>query len=378
MQDMRSELRHDGPCTINKEISLSPRMKLAQAASAMLAAAILSACGGGGSDAANPPPPPQENQAPVPVIDASLDEVLFIGDKAFDFRGAASDAEDGTLSSDRLSWRVELHRGLDTVIVQDNAVGEAGFYAPVASDISAVATAPATPDVFYRVILRATDSRGATAEVYKDVQPKVVAVNLLTLPGNLKLKLNGNEVTTPVPLHLVQGSRHEIAGVTQEAEGSTYLFDSWMSGSPEATQVAVIPEEAIAYTAQYINAAHDTSGARPVVTLAPPPGPVLGNTTVKVSVTVEDADSGNKLLELFDGDFRVGAALELDEKTPESAHFDFDWTPVIPGKHTLVAKVTNQYGIVIPSAAIKVDVAGTAFGPTSAQALQASAAKQAR
>jgi hypothetical protein len=367
--------------TINKGISLNPRMKLAQAASALLAATVLSACGGGGSDVVSAPPSPppsQENQAPVPVIDSSLDEVLFIGDKAFDFRGAATDPEDGALSSDRLSWRVELHRGLDTVIVQDNAVGEAGFYAPLVTDIASVAAAPATPDVFYRVILRATDSKGATAEVYKDVQPKVVPVNLLTLPGNLKLKLNGNEVTTPATFHLVQGSRHEIAGVTQEAEGSTYLFDSWMSGSPEATQVAFIPEEATAYTAQYINAAQDTSGARPVVTLAPPPGPVLGNTTVKVSVTVEDADSGNKLLELFDGDFRVGAAVELDEKTPESAHFDFDWTPVIPGKHTLVAKVTNQYGIVIPSATIKVDVAGTAFGPASTQAPQPSAARLTR
>ena len=110
----------------------------------------------------------------------------FAVGQSISLRGSATDREDGTLPSSRLSWTVLRRHGTHTHPWFGPVTGNSSaFTAPPPEDLEA------TTNSSVEVILTATDSSGATASVSRVVQPRLVNLTFATSPSGLTLQLNG-------------------------------------------------------------------------------------------------------------------------------------------------------------------------------------------
>ena len=134
------------------------------------------------------------NTPPVPRITSPATSATFAVGAVVTLRGAATDAEQGTLPDSALSWTVLLHHNTHThpflSPTQGNGVT---ITAPAPEDLAATTTS------FLEIRLTATDARGASATVTQRFNPGLVKVTLATEPSGLKVGVNGTTVVGPVP-----------------------------------------------------------------------------------------------------------------------------------------------------------------------------------
>jgi hypothetical protein len=79
-------------------------------------------------------------------------------------------------------------------------------------------------DVFFRVVLTVTNSRGQSASTSRDVQPLLGKITLRYNVPNLQMKFDGQTVTTPFSFTGVVGSVHVLESITpQDVDGSTFV-----------------------------------------------------------------------------------------------------------------------------------------------------------
>ena len=101
-------------------------------------------------------------------------------------RGAATDAQDGALPDSALSWEVLRHHATHTHPYVAPVTGNAASYpGPAPEDL------PATTSSYLEVRLTATDSKGLTTTVTRDLQPQLASIALATQPAGLTVTLDG-------------------------------------------------------------------------------------------------------------------------------------------------------------------------------------------
>ena len=167
------------------------------------------------------------------------------GDTIF-YEGAATDAEDGVLTSSAFSWTVLFHH-LDHTHP---------FLGPIDGVTSGSFLIPQTgethDDVWYRVYLTVTDSSGLTHESTRDVLPNKATMTFETDPAGLELRLDGQPFTAPNSVVGVVGMTRTIeAPSPQTLVGKTYCFQSWSDGGA-ARHVIDTPGVDTTYAATFV------------------------------------------------------------------------------------------------------------------------------
>ncbi len=165
------------------------------------------------------------NTRPQPTITLPAAGTTYSAGDVLLFAGTATDAEDGELSSERLSWRIDFHHDAHTHPALDPLSGLASgsFSIPQVGEID--------HNVWYRIYLTATDSEGLSRTVYRDVQPVKTNFTIQTEPPGLTLNVDGKTVATPYLVTSVQGIRRIVlAPRSQVLNGQPYVFKSWANG----------------------------------------------------------------------------------------------------------------------------------------------------
>lgn len=185
------------------------------------------------------------NTRPMPGMLLPAEGTTYAAGDTIFFAGQATDAEDGTLTEDQLTWHIDFHHDEHTHPALDFTTGiTSGFFiVPQVGEID--------DNVFYRVYLTAIDQGGLSRTIYRDVQPQKTDFIVKTDPPGLQMNIDGKTVTTPYTTTSVQGIRRTIvAPLTQFIDNQLYLFDSWANGATNDLYIFLAGEQA-EITAKY-------------------------------------------------------------------------------------------------------------------------------
>ncbi|NND09317.1 MAG: T9SS type A sorting domain-containing protein [Saprospiraceae bacterium] len=157
------------------------------------------------------------------------------------FEGIGHDAEDGNLSGDKLTWRIDFHHEQHT---HPFLAGELGASGQVEIPISG----ETSTDVWYRIYLFAEDEAGFANHTYRDIFPEIVTFAVTSEPSNLEINVDGKVRRTPFEVQSVQGVIHTVsAPILQHDEDKIFGFQSWSPRAPEATFAFQADREGIDY-----------------------------------------------------------------------------------------------------------------------------------
>jgi glucose/arabinose dehydrogenase len=164
------------------------------------------------------------NTRPVPSLTAALpnNAEFYQAGQTISFSGSAIDAEDGILANAKLSWKIDFHHEEHShpAMASISGISSGTYVIPRIGE--------ADDDVWYRVLLTATDKDGLTKTIYKDLFPQKVQFILQSEPSGLTLLLDGQSVTTPATVDGVVGVTRTIEGpVSQTSSSKFYVFNAW-------------------------------------------------------------------------------------------------------------------------------------------------------
>lgn len=165
------------------------------------------------------------NHRPNPLIQAPLAGSNYKAGTMIHFEGTATDDEDGSLSSDALSWKIDFHHGTHTHpgLPWTSGMTQGNWVVPVVGETSS--------EVWYRVYLKATDHEGLSKVTYRDVTPVLGNIHVESDPDSLLVHLDGAPVRTPFDIGGVQGVNRYITPPYKQVRGdSVYFFRSWIDG----------------------------------------------------------------------------------------------------------------------------------------------------
>lgn len=186
------------------------------------------------------------NTRPDPTILTPVENLTYrAGDTLF-FSGIANDAEDGSLGAEQMIWRIDFHHDEHTHPAMAPVTGiDNGFYLiPIVGETS--------DNVWYRVHLTAVDQEGLSRTVFQDVLPEKTSITVNTVPPGLKLRIDGQTVSTPHTFNSVVGILRTVkAPVTQLQGESFFTFNQWEGGSDQPTLSLQAPAAALSLTAYY-------------------------------------------------------------------------------------------------------------------------------
>jgi hypothetical protein len=141
--------------------------------------------------------------------------------------GSATDPEDGQLPNGSLEWEVLQHH---------NGSHTHPYFSQTGNNLTITAPPPEGLDAtgagnYLEVRLTATDSKGLSKTVTREVQPNRVNVSFATNPSGLSLLINGQTFTTPKTLVSWEGYTLNVnAPSPQTLSGKPYVFSSWSDG----------------------------------------------------------------------------------------------------------------------------------------------------
>ncbi len=186
--------------------------------------------------------------APSVTISGPAAGDTFKANQPLALHGSATDAEDGALPASALSWIVVRHHAAHTHPWTGPLTGpDQTIQAPPPEDLASAGNS------YLEVRLTATDSRGRSTTVSRDVQPHTVALTFKTSPAGLKLVLDGTTtVTSPATVTSWEGWGMTAAASTQQdSSGTTWVFQSWSDGGA-ASHVVTTPATPTTYTATFV------------------------------------------------------------------------------------------------------------------------------
>jgi PKD repeat protein len=169
--------------------------------------------------------------------------------------GAGTDAEDGTLGDSALHWRITIHHGGHTHVVEADRTGHRISFTPPADHDA---------DSFLEFRLTVADSVGLMNSKVTTMQPETIQLGLESSPPGAQLSYGGLAVTAParrtaaVAFHTTVSAPAEMV-----SGGARFTFDRWSDGGARLHDIRV-PDGDTVLTAVY----------RPVA--AAPAGAVLG------------------------------------------------------------------------------------------------------
>jgi glucose/arabinose dehydrogenase/PKD repeat protein len=189
------------------------------------------------------------NEAPTPLIESPSANLLFRVDQEITLSGNATDPEDGQLPASSLEWEVLQHHNAPNPHTHPYFRGNGNnltITAPMPEGL--ISTGAGN---YLEVRLTATDSKGLSKTVTRDVQPNRVNVSFATNPSGLSVLINGETFTTPRTLVSWEGYNLNVnAPSPQTLSGTTYAFSAWSDG--QGQQHTIVTEAApSSYTATF-------------------------------------------------------------------------------------------------------------------------------
>ena len=167
------------------------------------------------------------NLAPNPAIESPSADLRYRVGQQITLRGSATDLEDGALPQGSLQWEVMKHHNDDhTHPILSETGNNLTITAPMPEDLSSTG-----PGNYLEVRLTATDSKGLSKTLTREVQPNRVNVSFATNPSGLALLINGQTFTTPKTQVSWEGYTLKVdAPSPQTLSGRPYVFSSWSDG----------------------------------------------------------------------------------------------------------------------------------------------------
>ncbi len=167
-----------------------------------------------------------DNHRPVPEILLPDANTLYKGGDTIRFSGEAFDTDEGMLSADGLSWKIDFHHGTHSHpgLSWTPGIASGEWIIPSLGETSA--------DVWYRIYLRATDAEGLTKVVYRDIYPALGSFRVKTKPSGLVMQLDGTGKATPFDVEGVQHIQRYVSAPDKQIRGdSVFFFDQWEDGT---------------------------------------------------------------------------------------------------------------------------------------------------
>ena len=191
------------------------------------------------------------NTPPSASITSPAAGTRFAVGQSVTVTGGATDAQDGTLGPDRLSWQILLHHvpttgGEHTHPIVSGTGASISFAYPAPEDLDAAARS------YVEAVLTATDSAGATSTVSRRLDPIRVTLSLTSSPQGFQLTLATpsdptRTVVAPYSFVSWQGWPLTIGAVSPQG-GRT--FQSWSDGGAQ-THGIVTPATQTKYRAAF-------------------------------------------------------------------------------------------------------------------------------
>jgi glucose/arabinose dehydrogenase len=184
------------------------------------------------------------NNAPIPLITAPAPSAPYNAGDTINYSGTVTDSEQSPFPASGYSWKVVFHHDDHTHPFLGPIVGatNGSFVIPTTGEQAA--------DVFYEIILTATDARGAKVSTSTTIVPRTVQLSFNTLPAGLNVTLDGQPTLTPFSVTGVVGFQRQIGvPLPQSSGGSTYtVFSGWSDGGAQ-NHAIVTPSSSTTYTA---------------------------------------------------------------------------------------------------------------------------------
>lgn len=186
------------------------------------------------------------NLPPVPVIASPTATQTFSVGETLTLTGSATDPEDGALGATSLSWEVRQHHHTHYHPYLEATTG---------NNLTIVAPPPedffSTQDSYLEVRLTATDSKGLSTTVTRNIQPKLVNLTFGTAPSGFELEIEGQPITTPTTLVGWANQLVELKAPDQVDDGVQYHWTSWSDGGAQ-THTITVPPTAASYSAKFV------------------------------------------------------------------------------------------------------------------------------
>ncbi len=236
------------------------------------------------------------NQKPTASIITPAAGAVYRAGTTINFSGTGTDPEDGTLGDANFKWFVVFYHASHT------HPGPTAPSAVKSGSFSIPNTGETATNVFYRLYLVVTDSKGAVDTVYTDITPRLSTITLNTSPQGLQVTLDGQPLTTPLSFLSVEGMQRIIGTPSPQIfQGSSYNFTNWSNAAPQ-TQTIVTPTDNIIYTAYFSKATNVTLSP---VADAQVRGGIYANTNYGTDVEMITTNTGNP-------DYNYDAYLRFD------------------------------------------------------------------
>src|SRR5437773_566265 len=185
------------------------------------------------------------DKPPVGQIITPAQGTTYFGGMVVKFSGSASDFEDGDLPASAFTWQVDVHHDthLHPFIAATTGSKTGTFTIPTRGETSS--------NVYYRIILKVTDSVGLTRTVSRDILPRKADMTFATYPAGLQITLDGQNRMTPFTVTGVVGIKRAIAAPSpQTVNGLSYVFQSWSDGGARSHEIST-PAVDTTYTANF-------------------------------------------------------------------------------------------------------------------------------
>jgi len=186
------------------------------------------------------------NTAPQPTIISPATTQLFRVGETITLQGSATDAQDGNLANNRLSWQVILHHNNDHThpYLPPTTGNNITFTAPAPEDLAAATGS------FLKIHLTATDSNNLSTTIEQNFQPRKTNITLATQPAGLNLTVNNTNVTGGTTFVSWDGYALNVNAPDQTVNGQRYGFQSWSDGGAQ-THTITTGATAATYTATF-------------------------------------------------------------------------------------------------------------------------------
>ena len=187
------------------------------------------------------------NRAPTPTITSPTSTKTFAVGETLTLHGSATDPEDGTLPNSALTWVVIKHH--DTHVhpfLPETTGNDIPIQGPDPEDFAA------TNSTYLEIQLTATDSKGLSTTVTRNIQPTKVPITMATQPAGLKLGINGTTVTGPTTVTSWKAYTLNVSATNQtDGSGQSWTFSGWSDGGA-ASHAITTPGAATTYTATFV------------------------------------------------------------------------------------------------------------------------------
>ncbi len=200
---------------------------------------------------------PAEIFAPTLAIIKPAISTLYAGGDNIVYAGVGTDFSDAFLSPTNYTWSAEFrHDGItDLLLAPTSGATNGTLVIPT--------TGPNSTNVFYRLNLRVADTNGNQQSSFVDILPRIVALNLASVPPGLQLSVDGQSMNAPTSIVAVAGMTRSLnAPSPQSFAGSNYNFIVWSDGGAQTHGISV-PTNGTTFTASYVPPTLSLSAANP-------------------------------------------------------------------------------------------------------------------